>query len=348
MVKEQIDRLMQGKKREYIPRRVLFIAPHCSTGGMPQYLYQSIKSLKDSGYKVGVVEYRNIDSDHYAIQKRKIKSISEFYTLNGDRREELSKILSEFSPEIVHFQEFPETWMDEDAAKFIYAEDRNYKIIETSHGSEFNPAQKKYRPDHFAFVGKYHAEQFKDFGVPYDIVEYPIITQIRPDRTEALKKLGLDPLKKHVLNVGLFAPWKNQGEIFEIARKMPDLLFHFVGNQAVNFKSYWEPLMREKPENCIVWGEREDVEDFYGSMDLFLFTSTKETNPIVTKEALSWQMPILMRNLRVYMGEYDKSGVRFIDENIEETCSMIRKMFPSMAEKLKEVYSRTREDYGNF
>ena len=39
--------------------------------------------------------------------------------------------------------------------------------------------------------------------------------------------------------------------------------FHFIGNQAPNFKNYWEPLMYNKPNNCIVWGERDDVYKFY-------------------------------------------------------------------------------------
>ena len=29
-----------------------------------------------------------------------------------------------------------------------------------------------------------------------------------------------------------------------------DIQFHFVGNLASNFASYWEPLMKDKPENC--------------------------------------------------------------------------------------------------
>ena len=31
--------------------------------------------------------------------------------------------------------------------------------------------------------------------------------------------------------------------------------------------------MKNKPSNVTWWDERKDVEKFYGSMDLFLFTS---------------------------------------------------------------------------
>ena len=65
---------------------------------------------------------------------------------------------------------------------------------------------------------------------------------------------------------------KNQAENNEYARLFTGVQFHFVGNQAENFKDYWEPLVSNIPDNCIIWGERPDVEKFYSCMDLFLFT----------------------------------------------------------------------------
>ena len=55
---------------------------------------------------------------------------------------------------------------------------------------------------------------------------------------------------------------------------LPEYEFHSVGNQADNFKWYWEPLMKFKPDNCIVWGERDDASKFYKASDLFYFSST--------------------------------------------------------------------------
>ena len=81
---------------------------------------------------------------------------------------------------------------------------------------------------------------------------------------------------------------------------MPDVHFHFVGNQAGNFKDYWEPLMKDVPENVKIWGEKADTDLFMKAADLFMFNSTWECNPLVLREAISHGLPILARNLPQY------------------------------------------------
>jgi glycosyltransferase involved in cell wall biosynthesis len=170
-------------------------------------------------------------------------------------------------------------------------------------------------------------------SVPSKLVEYPIEIQERPSRKTALESLGLDPSKIHILNVGLFTPRKNQKEIAEYAKELLHLpvQFHFVGNQAGNFEFYWKPIMDNLPENCVVWGERKDTDAFYSSMDLFLFTSKgtvhdKETNPLSLKEALAWDMNILMYNLPVYLNKYDYvPNVSYLTQDIAQNIAMIGK-----------------------
>jgi autotransporter strand-loop-strand O-heptosyltransferase len=322
-------------------KRVLFIAPHCSTGGMPQYVYTCIKDLVAAGYKTGYVEY-NFLGDAYVVQRNKIKALSEFYTLNDNQNklDQLAAILEAFKPTIVHMQEAPENFLPDDITSFIYSKARTYKLVETTHSSATKASTKRFMPDVFAVIGQYHAEEFANLGIPIQKVIYTLEPHIRPDRTTTLNSLKLDVRKKHILNVGLFAPWKNQGEIFEIARLLPQYVFHFVGNQAPNFANYWKPLMENKPSNCVIWGEVSDLDDFYGAMDLFLFSSTMETNPLVIKEALSWQMPVLMRNLPVYCGEYNNNPlVQFIGENIHDTANKILQYFQPMLGSILRAYN---------
>jgi hypothetical protein len=181
------------------------------------------------------------------------------------------------------------------------------------------------------FVSNWQIQQYKNIDIPKILVEYPIEYKERPNREEALKVLGLDPNKKHILHVGLFTPRKNQAEFFEYARALPEYQFHCVGNQADNFKYYWEPLMENKPDNLTWWNERSDVDSFYSAMDLFLFTSKgnnndKETMPLVIREAISWQLPILIYNLPVYLNYFDKfSNIQYIEfNNFEENCNKIK------------------------
>lgn len=320
-------------------KNILFCLEHVSSGGMPQWVVKATEKLLSAKYSVLVVVWKNIAWD-YKVQREKLQSMlpNSFYMLHGDDEEKVKKlaqIIEERTPDVCHLQEFPELWAPQILINFLYKPDRIWKIVETSHDSGMKPEQKITHPDGFCFISNFHPQIYKEFmekfNIPYRICEYPVEYHDRPDRKEALKALGLNPDMSHVLNVGLFTPRKNQGEIFEIARKMKDypIQFHFVGNQAGNFENYWAPLMQNKPHNCVIWGERNDADRFYGSMDAFLFASKGtvtdlETNPLVLKEALGWHMPVLMRNLPVYGGMYDKySGVYFIDDDLSKTCEIL-------------------------
>jgi hypothetical protein len=128
-----------------------------------------------------------------------------------------------------------------------------------------------------------------------------------PNKEYNQNLLGLDPEYKHVLNIGLFTWGKNQGYAFEVARLLQDykIKFHFVGNQASNFVDYWGPIMETKPDNCIVWGERNDVDSFTQSCDVHLFTSRLELNPLSIKESLEYSKPTMIFNLPTYKGKYN-------------------------------------------
>jgi len=231
-------------------------------------------------------------------------------------------------------QEFPEiAGLPSELCNVIYSPNRQYKIIETSHDSSFDPTKKTYLPDGFSFINAYHATLYSSYNIPSKIVEYTIPDQVRPNRIEALKKIGADPQYKHVLNVGLFTPRKNQAELIYIAKLLQryPIQFHFVGNMADNFKFYWDPLLNKRTQNCVFWGERNDPEIFYASADVFYFASKpvgadKESNPLVIKEALSWKLPMLLYDHDTYGGAYsDKEGLIFLKDDILENCKTLLK-----------------------
>ena len=299
--------------------KLLYVAPHLSTGGLPQYLTKKIELLKDS-FEIYLVEWSDCTGGVLVVTKNKIVKLvdkDKFFTL-GENKQELIDIINQVKPDIIHLEEIPEFFMDFDIANQIYTQDRKYKIVETSHDSSYDITQKKFYPDKFMFVSQWQINQYNDIDIPKVLVEYPIEYIERPDRTEALQKLGLDPNKKHILHIGLFTPRKNQAEFFAYAKVLPQYEFHCVGNQADNFKHYWEPLMNDKPDNLTWWNERTDVDAFYQAMDLFLFTSRgtnndKETMPLVIREAVSYQIPILIHNLPVYLNYWDNYNVNYLD-----------------------------------
>jgi FkbM family methyltransferase len=312
--------------------KVLFITPHLSTGGGPQYLLKKIQELKND-CDIYCIEYSDITGGVLVVQRNQIKEIlgNKLITL-GENKAELMNHINSINPDIVHFEEMPEYFCNHDIAKNIYNKNRRYKIIETSHDSSFEIQNKCFYPDRFVFVSEYQKQMFAPLNIPSDVVLYPIEYKIKTDRTEALKNLGLDVNKVHFLNVGLFTSRKNQKEIIQYAKELLNepVQFHFVGNQADNFREYWEPLMKDFPSNCKWWGERKDVDTFYNAMDIFLFTSKgtahdKETNPLVLREAIGWRMPILMYNLPVYCGMYDEyKNITYLSDNFDHNLSMIK------------------------
>lgn len=298
--------------------KIVYVTPHLSTGGLPEFLYTKIKYLIDI-FDIYVIEYSNY-SDEYVVQKNKIRKIlkkENIYTLS-DNKFEIIDILNNINPNIIHFEEIPEYFIDIDIIKQIYnKQNRNYYIVETSHNLNYNLINKKFIPDYFIHVSSFLEEKYKQFNVNQTTIEYPVIKKSY-NKLDAIRKLKFDHKYKHVLNVGLFTPNKNQGQIFEIAKYLENenIKFHFIGNLADNFKFYWKDLLDNVPKNCIIHGEKDNVEDYYAASDLFLFTSKLELNPLVLKEAMSFNLPIALNKLDVYGSKYDNNkNIYFLHES---------------------------------
>jgi FkbM family methyltransferase len=335
-------------------KKLLYISPHLSTGGLPQYLCKKIELLKNN-FEIFLVEYDNITGGVLVTTRNKIlKHIkpNHFFTLDNNKFK-LIDIISKINPDIIHLEEIPEFFMDYELAKKIYNPKRKYFIIETSHDSSFDTNNKQFFPDKFMFVSNWQIKQYDNINIPSVLVEYPIEYVERPDRNEILRKLHLDPRKKHILHVGLFTPRKNQAEFFEYAQNFPEYEFHCVGNQADNFKYYWEPLMKNKPSNLTWWNERTDVDVFYQGMDLFLFTSKgtnndKETMPLVIREAISYQIPTLIYNLPVYENYFDKfEKVNYLEfNNFEKNKQKIKNILdPNNQEQNMDIKDKIYLEY---
>jgi hypothetical protein len=304
-------------------KKLLYIAPHLSTGGQPQYLYKQVKHfIKD--FDIQVVEINNSGGNAFVVQKNRIKSLVEVHTL-GDDKSEILNIINQFNPDIIHFQEIPQFDLATNILDQIFTKDRPYFIVASTHGSFTNPSEINYHPDRYILVSEWSRQKFEHTGVETQLWEYPI-EEYKFDKEAAQKELGFESDWKHILNVGLFAPGKNQGEIFALATQLEKykIKFHFVGNQAGNFEHYWGPLMKHKPENCVIWGERNDVDTFYAASDMFYFSSKLELNPLSIKEALSYKLPSIFRKLHTYLDTYDNNSlVTYIDDDLKATKKII-------------------------
>lgn len=318
--------------------KILIITPHLSTGGCPQVALKRVESLIEE-HDVYLIEYRQI-AWSFIVQREKIIKLlgSKFITLGniwGDDdkiRDTFPQIVESINPDIIHMEEIPEKFwgdMKKEHADWLYRTDRPYKIVETTHTMTFDTNQKKYFPDKFLLVSPYSVVEYSKFNIPIALVEYPS-EKLEKNKGLAIKKLGLNPDYFHVLNVGLFNRDKNQGYVYDIAEKLKDykIHFHFVGNQADNFKDYWQPLMNRKMDNCFIHGERNDVDLFYQASDMVLHSSILELNPLAIKEATAYDLPCYIFKLDSYMNMYDSyKNIKYLSKDISIDSQLILNNF---------------------
>ena len=332
-------------------RRVLFVPMHLSTGGSPKWLLELIRETMLQN-EVFVAEFNNYgtynvhkDQIINLVGKKSHECVGPCFSDNWEEeRNRLWKIIEKFKPHIIHFNEVPENFeyngFPEELLKKVYKKDRSYKIIETSHNNSFDFNRKRFNPDAFVCVSEYHKEKvIEATGVRSYIWDYEMPKQEKVDRKKTLEQLGLDPQKTHVLNVGLFHLNKNQKYIFDLAEEMleENIQFHFIGNEC--YKGQCEINDLELP-NCKIWGERADVDSFYSSMDLFLFPSHRELNPICVKEALAWDMPVIMNKIEacdLYKRYENNPSIEFIcDINVKERLLDIAKKYNPLPKAKKD------------
>jgi FkbM family methyltransferase len=306
--------------------KIIFVTPHLSTGGMPEYLRRKVELLKDD-HDVWVVE-KHFEPAYRSIRD-KIESLIGDRLINiGDNHGRLLDIIREKKPDVLHFEELSDYHFKEDLLDLIYTKDREYLIFDTLHDSSIDHREKRYIPDKMLVVSPWQVKNFIELGIPVEILEHEIIPGER--NRVGLTKLGLDPSRKHVVQVGLFSSRKNQAETIKLARIMPDVDFHFVGNQTDNYSHYWKPLVENLPSNCRIWGERSDVSTFYSCMDCVIFPSRgeygdRETNPLVIRESIAWGIPLFVRDMDFYMGMYSESAnVRFMHDDQNKNAEELR------------------------
>lgn len=308
-------------KNENPKTKLLYLAPHLSTGGMPAFVLKRLESILkfySDFYEIYFIEFTEY-SPTYVVQKNLIKKLipeNRYWTLSGigGDKSKLIEIIKSNNIELIHVDEILEGFdsfnrVPTNVLNDLYSNDRTWRIIETCHNVWFDPKNNKhFNPDGYAFCSPWHKEKtFKDMPSPSVVTEFPIENSVPTSEEKIQSKfaLGFDPNKIHVLNVGLWTSGKNQGEGVEIARLISErdsrYHFHFIGNQAINFESYWGPIMNNLPPNVTVWGERSDVDQFMKASDIFLFNSTWECNPLVLREAASYGLKIFSRNLPQYM-----------------------------------------------
>ena len=376
VIEKMINKLNNMKEK----LRLLFITPHLSTGGMPQFVLKRIQELqkyKDE-FELFLVEYSQF-SQEYVVQRNQIINLlgeSHFWSLGypaeAGLKPQLIEIIKNNNIDLIHFEEISEAFegfnrVPLELLNQIFSNDRTWKIVESCHNVWFTPTSRKFHPDAYSFVTPHHLDTFESENVLKELHIYPYEDKVKPilekhqifteehkvpmiEKVYMREQLDLDPFKTHVMNVGLWTSGKNQKEGVEIARnvweKNKDVMFHFIGNQAPNFEDYWGPIMNNLPPNVKVWGERNDVDKFMTACDVLMFNSTWECNPLVVREAINYGMKIITRDLPQYKGMFDNYITKIDSDDadlIENTSNKLLSLIES-----KETYKiEEQQDFGD-
>ena len=119
-------------------KKILFITPHLSTGGAPQFTLNKI-SLLNNDFEIKCVEHTFV-AWNLVVQRNRIIDIlgNNFHSLGENKKDELINLIDDFQPDFISMEEFPEFFMDDELTKVLYNKDRSYKIFETTHDSSFS------------------------------------------------------------------------------------------------------------------------------------------------------------------------------------------------------------------
>ena len=336
--------------------KILYLAPHLSTGGMPSFLLKRIKEIKNhyNDVEIYVAEYEFYGS-LYVVQRNQIIDLigeDNFFELSD--KDKLIDIIKNKNIDIVHIDENFESLNDVGNTvlpKELFSNDRTWRIIETSHNIWFDAnTSKTLIPEGYIFCSPWHEKNnFNKIETEKVTIEFPLENK-KPtveEKNSMRKFLGFDNTKTHVLNVGLWNKNKNQKECLDVANiiKLIDdrFQFHFIGNQAGNFEDYWKPLMSNLPDNVTVWGERDDVENFMIASDILMFNTLLECNPLVVKESISRNLKIITRDLPYYNGTYNNYINSIYSNDPRDTAQLLLSV-----EKNNNVYNHDSDENFDF
>ena len=103
-------------------------------------------------------------------------------------------------------------------------------------------------------------------------------------RKEIKKSLGLKEDEYVVGTVGRFVETKNHKYLLEVAKKLPDVKFLFVGNGPL--QSEYETFLKDnKMDNVLFYTANQNVEKYYSVFDVFVLPSFYEGFPLTAIEA---------------------------------------------------------------
>ena len=152
--------------------------------------------------------------------------------------------------------------------------------------------------------------------------------RFKPDaekRAQFRAQYNIPDDRKVILQVAQQTPRKGIYDFIDIARKLPDYTFVWVGGFAYGVfsseKKEVERRIASASPNVIFTGFVDDISAVYAAADVFLFPSFKEIMPMSILEALSSGLPVVSREWYEYPSLYP--GIAAYFKNIDEAIPLL-------------------------
>lgn len=169
----------------------------------------------------------------------------------------------------------------------------------------------------------------KPIEVLYNSIDLTKYANSSRHRSDARKKLSMDRSDFIVVGSGQVQPRKRVDVFFDMAKKMPETKFVWVGGipfgRVAAESGKLETMMAKAPKNLLFTGviPLEDVADYYRAADVFILPSIQETFGLVVVEAAAAGLPVILRDIPDYaktfrgdvlMAKNDEDFMRLVSE----------------------------------
>ena len=152
---------------------------------------------------------------------------------------------------------------------------------------------------------------------------------VKINRTEYIKKIGLNPNFKTVGTVARLVPIKGHVYLLEaiplILKSCPDTQFLLIGDGPLKEKLY--SSIKDKPykEKIHFLGSRSDIPELLSLLDVFVLPSLSEGLGIVILEAMAAQLPVVASRIDTIAEAVIDKQTGFLVEtaNAEQLAAMI-------------------------
>ncbi len=143
------------------------------------------------------------------------------------------------------------------------------------------------------------------------------INKFRKESTKSIREeFGIDQNACLLLSVGELNQNKNHEVVIKALAKMPDQPYYLIVGKGEKQQELEKLIENENLSSRVkLVGFREDVSDFYGSADAFVFPSFREGLSVSLMEAMASGLPIACSRIRGNVDLIDENGGVFFDPN---------------------------------